>query len=227
MSYDPEDAKCRAAFDFYQETGQVKKWLYDMQVRSILPSYSNSPLSDGGSDGGGSDGGGRAGGEHHFDDLLLNNLRRRKVRCNEIRPICGHCSRLNLECRWRPSTSVLSTNGTSSTPDATRRKSDGPNGNSKALPTPVPPTTSSAQESFDDVFNYASFMWDGPEMWKPSSWAPQDLAVVDQGMPNAMMVCQLPSTSRTLLTLLDPFIFRTPFASGWKHFRGFPGVKLF
>ncbi|KAI1402132.1 fungal-specific transcription factor domain-containing protein [Hypoxylon fuscum] len=114
--------------------------------------------------------------------------RRRKVRCNEIRPICGHCSRLNLECRWRPSTSVLSTNGTSSTPDATRRKSDGPNGNSKALPTPVPPTTSSAQESFDDVFNYASFMWDGPEMWKPSSWAPQDLAVVDQGMPNAMMV---------------------------------------
>lgn len=29
-----------------------------------------------------------------------NACRRRKVRCNEKRPRCGHCERLNLECTW-------------------------------------------------------------------------------------------------------------------------------
>lgn len=43
-----------------------------------------------------------------------NVCRRRKVRCNEKRPRCGHCERLNLECTWnRPvqarSSSVQST----------------------------------------------------------------------------------------------------------------------
>lgn len=28
--------------------------------------------------------------------------RRRKVRCDEQRPRCSHCERLNLQCRWRP-----------------------------------------------------------------------------------------------------------------------------
>ena len=28
--------------------------------------------------------------------------RRRKVRCNEQRPRCSHCERLNLQCTWRP-----------------------------------------------------------------------------------------------------------------------------
>jgi hypothetical protein len=43
-----------------------------------------------------------------------NACRRRKVRCNEKRPRCGHCERLNLECTWnRPvqarSSSIQST----------------------------------------------------------------------------------------------------------------------
>ncbi|KAL7627543.1 hypothetical protein AAE478_001736 [Parahypoxylon ruwenzoriense] len=114
--------------------------------------------------------------------------RRRKVRCNEIRPICGHCSRLNLECRWRPSNSALSANGTANATPATtsRGRSDG-NDTSRVLPAAAPPTASSVQESFDDVFNYASFMWDGPELWKPPSWGHQDLSAADQAMPNSIM----------------------------------------
>lgn len=27
--------------------------------------------------------------------------KRRKVRCNEEKPVCGHCSRLRLECHWK------------------------------------------------------------------------------------------------------------------------------
>src|SRR4051812_25231946 len=29
-----------------------------------------------------------------------NACRRRKVRCNEKRPRCAHCERLNLDCTW-------------------------------------------------------------------------------------------------------------------------------
>ncbi|CAI6089340.1 unnamed protein product [Clonostachys chloroleuca] len=28
--------------------------------------------------------------------------RKRKVRCDELRPRCSHCTRLNLQCKWRP-----------------------------------------------------------------------------------------------------------------------------
>ncbi|KAI0888934.1 fungal-specific transcription factor domain-containing protein [Annulohypoxylon maeteangense] len=124
--------------------------------------------------------------------------RRRKVRCNEIRPICGHCSRLNLECRWRPSNSTLLTNSPGGTLLANRVRSDGntnSGGSSRTLEIPPQPSSSSAQESFDDVFNYASFMWDGPEIWKPPSWGNQDVPVVDQALPNAIMT---PSFSTTL-----------------------------
>ncbi|KAI1409670.1 hypothetical protein F5Y13DRAFT_181942 [Hypoxylon sp. FL1857] len=115
--------------------------------------------------------------------------RRRKVRCNEIRPICGHCSRLNLDCRWRPSNSVLLTNGTKVSPSIGRERSDS-NGNrdSKNSQASAQTITSSVQESFDDVFNYASFMWDGLENWKPPSWGGQDMSAVDRVVRNAMMV---------------------------------------
>ncbi|KAI0022675.1 fungal-specific transcription factor domain-containing protein [Xylariomycetidae sp. FL0641] len=160
--------------------------------------------------------------------------RRRKVRCNEIRPICGHCSRLNLECRWRPAALAngagnsngnsnsngysYSYNGCYSSGTGTRRARSassscggigggggggGGNNHARILPmTPAAPATAAAasfQESFDDVFNYASFMWDGPDLWKPpSAWGQQqqDLAVVDQTVPqNPLMP---PSFSNTL-----------------------------
>ncbi|KAI5868527.1 fungal-specific transcription factor domain-containing protein [Durotheca rogersii] len=147
--------------------------------------------------------------------------RRRKVRCNEIRPICGHCSRLNLECRWRPSNPGLLTNGTgSNSPSAASRgKRPDSGGSSRVLPTPALPTASSTQESFDDVFNYASFMWDGPDLWKPPSWGNQDLSVVDQAIPNSMMT---PSFSAKLSPPVGS-TFEVPLASS--NSDGYPGLE--
>ncbi|KAI4928659.1 hypothetical protein J4E85_005277 [Alternaria conjuncta] len=39
-----------------------------------------------------------------------NACRRRKVRCNEQRPRCGHCERLNLDCTWNRTPARSTTN---------------------------------------------------------------------------------------------------------------------
>lgn len=36
--------------------------------------------------------------------------RRRKVRCDEQRPRCSHCERLNLQCKWRPAYTATDSN---------------------------------------------------------------------------------------------------------------------
>ncbi|KAH9432909.1 hypothetical protein MCOR02_007582 [Pyricularia oryzae] len=51
--------------------------------------------------------------------------RRRKVRCDENRPHCGHCQRLNLACQWRMSSATT----------------DGATTSSDARPTPAAPRT--------------------------------------------------------------------------------------
>lgn len=116
--------------------------------------------------------------------------RRRKVRCNEIRPICSHCSRLNLECRWRPAnSSILQSTGSGNISVGGRAaRSSRASSNSRSLPIPVPPTNSSIQESFDDVFNYASFMWDGSDIWETQNWGHQELPMLDSAPPNPMTV---------------------------------------
>ncbi|KAI6091346.1 fungal-specific transcription factor domain-containing protein [Hypoxylon rubiginosum] len=111
--------------------------------------------------------------------------RRRKVRCNEIRPICHHCLRLNLECKWRLTNSAFSANGAGSTLNASRERDS--NANSRIPSRPTLPSTSSVQESFDDVFNYASFLWDGSEVSRPSPWDLQDLSMADQVVSNMTM----------------------------------------
>ncbi|OTA93019.1 hypothetical protein M434DRAFT_73819 [Hypoxylon sp. CO27-5] len=167
--------------------------------------------------------------------------RRRKVRCNEIRPICGHCSRLNLECRWRPSNSVLLTNGAKDTPNADRERPDSNDNRNSGIPqTPTQPTISSTQESFDDVFNYASFMWDGSDIWKPPSWGNQDLSTVDRTVPNAIVTSSnsdgfsaledhvtpfnIPSGDRVLLdyfvqSVVPPIIAQVETQSKWASMR--------
>ncbi|OTA63713.1 hypothetical protein K449DRAFT_405167 [Hypoxylon sp. EC38] len=155
--------------------------------------------------------------------------RRRKVRCNEIRPICGHCSRLNLECRWRPSNSVLLANGARDIPNAGRERSDSNDNRNSGIPqTPTQPTISSTQESFDDVFNYASFMWDGSDIWKPPSWGNQDLSTVDRTVPNAIVdhviPFSIPSGDRVLLdyfvqSVVPPIIAQVETQSKWASMR--------
>ncbi|SPO05154.1 uncharacterized protein DNG_07840 [Cephalotrichum gorgonifer] len=91
--------------------------------------------------------------------------RRRKVRCDEQRPRCSHCERLNLECRWRPTPSFgpqrkMETNGVAPSPAA------GPNGvvygSSPDNVTDSPGSNHWPQNpgAVDQLFDFASFMWD-------------------------------------------------------------------
>ncbi|PVH84851.1 hypothetical protein DL98DRAFT_610344 [Cadophora sp. DSE1049] len=96
--------------------------------------------------------------------------RRRKVRCNEHRPRCSHCERLNLECLWRP-IQQTSRQATSNLRQGHGELSFMSNGSAAPLPTSESasaaalPNMSGASygandNSFNDIFNYASFMWD-------------------------------------------------------------------
>ncbi|KAM6486211.1 hypothetical protein HDV62DRAFT_378358 [Trichoderma sp. SZMC 28011] len=98
-----------------------------------------------------------------------NRSRRRKVKCDEQRPRCSHCERLNLECKWRPhhapalSKQRQDTNGESGTSN---------NQLTLSPSTDRSPTTSGLRtlQAMDEVFDYASFMWDpGSSLWQQES----------------------------------------------------------
>ncbi|KAF8860393.1 hypothetical protein BDZ45DRAFT_703831 [Acephala macrosclerotiorum] len=82
--------------------------------------------------------------------------RRRKVRCNEQKPRCSHCERLNLQCTWRPVTRQMSESGNA--------EQAGINlGNENLSTTPGNPVLNGSRQatvdgSFNDMFDYASFM---------------------------------------------------------------------
>ncbi|RYP78605.1 hypothetical protein DL769_003166 [Monosporascus sp. CRB-8-3] len=59
------------------------------------------------------------------------------------------------------------------------------------------PTNAAIQESFDDVFNYASFMWDGDEIWEPPNWGHQDLSMLDSTVPH-------PTATPSISPILSP-----------------------
>ncbi|TKW49061.1 hypothetical protein CTA1_8596 [Colletotrichum tanaceti] len=85
----------------------------------------------------------------------------RKVKCDESRPQCSHCERLNLECKWQPQSGI-----TAARPMPAAPGSSGP-GRSPAVPShandaSVSPAASVVQplQAVDEIFDYASFMWD-------------------------------------------------------------------
>ncbi|KAL8402685.1 hypothetical protein RB596_009163 [Gaeumannomyces avenae] len=112
--------------------------------------------------------------------------RRRKVRCDEQRPRCSHCERLNLHCQWRPLIHTTSAPGTS------RRASSTPNGSTRLAHAELSAGRRSDAQSPDNLgsiaspasgqllslktgqpgagvdqfFDYASFMWsDAAGLW--------------------------------------------------------------
>ncbi|KAL6792565.1 hypothetical protein GGI42DRAFT_346331 [Trichoderma sp. SZMC 28013] len=98
-----------------------------------------------------------------------NRSRRRKVKCDEQRPRCSHCERLNLECKWRPHHAPALSKQ--------RQDANGESGTSSNQLTLSPstdrsPTTSGLRtlQAMDEVFDYASFMWDpGSSLWQQES----------------------------------------------------------
>jgi hypothetical protein len=90
---------------------------------------------------------------------------RRKVRCNEQKPRCSHCERLNLQCNWRPSTGTSQqprplSEGTVAEHEAeiiSRHEIDSTAGGGSML---QEPRLNAVDGSFNDIFDYASFMWE-------------------------------------------------------------------
>lgn len=95
--------------------------------------------------------------------------RRRKVKCDEQRPRCSHCERLNLECKWRPLHAVAFSKQRNDV------NGERPVGDSQPIASPSTDRSSAASglrtlQAMDEVFDYASFMWDpSSSLWQQES----------------------------------------------------------
>ncbi|KAK2035165.1 hypothetical protein LX32DRAFT_712899 [Colletotrichum zoysiae] len=88
------------------------------------------------------------------------------VKCDESRPRCSHCERLNLECKWRPQTSAAAHSALAAAgPSASGRSPAMP---SHATDASLSPAASVFQhvQAVDEIFDYASFMWDAGDVWQ-------------------------------------------------------------
>ncbi|KAF5025100.1 hypothetical protein F66182_2801 [Fusarium sp. NRRL 66182] len=93
--------------------------------------------------------------------------KRRKVKCDEQRPRCSHCERLNMECKWRPQPR----SGPQKRQASTTGTTDYLPGQSLSPTAETSPGTSVFQpgHAVDEVFDYASFMWDYGDFWQQAS----------------------------------------------------------
>ncbi|KAF4121907.1 Fungal Zn(2)-Cys(6) binuclear cluster domain [Geosmithia morbida] len=109
--------------------------------------------------------------------------KRRKVKCDEQRPRCSHCERLNMECKWRlqlrsaatprrTSSSSAQVVETTRPPPPSSSSSQAPHNQTQSPVTDISPAASGTQHplhAVDEVFDYASFMWDGGDFWRQVS----------------------------------------------------------
>ncbi|KAJ5408912.1 hypothetical protein N7509_002795 [Penicillium cosmopolitanum] len=107
--------------------------------------------------------------------------RRRKVRCDEKRPECGHCSRLQLDCSWQQEDGPRFGIRTKKIRHRQKLQSE------QSQPTiEVASASVAAKEgqgtlpaddsSFNQIFNYASFMWDDYPPSLSPTWDTLDLS---------------------------------------------------
>ncbi|CRG87210.1 hypothetical protein PISL3812_04227 [Talaromyces islandicus] len=117
--------------------------------------------------------------------------RRRKVRCNEQRPECGHCSRLHLSCSWpqdgyvpiakigKPKTKM--DGGHKRLQQKQQRQQQQQQQQQFQTQSQVqsqaqsrsPPHSQQQilpEVEFSEIFNYASFLWDDPSPTFSSEW---------------------------------------------------------
>ncbi|KAJ3529361.1 hypothetical protein NM208_g9796 [Fusarium decemcellulare] len=92
--------------------------------------------------------------------------KRRKVKCDEQRPRCSHCERLNMECKWRPQQRSTQRRQTTNTDMMSQ-----PPEQNMSPATDASPANSVFQpaHAVDEVFDYASFMWDSGDFWQQVS----------------------------------------------------------
>ncbi|KAF1953922.1 hypothetical protein CC80DRAFT_476815 [Byssothecium circinans] len=102
--------------------------------------------------------------------------RRRKVRCNERRPRCGHCERLNLDCTWnRP----LAVRNHTASPSQSQPYSQATVSPQSAVHPHynhgLPPFDGFANGFFDFSGPLGMGTWDEAMLLSPNSW-PSDMA---------------------------------------------------
>jgi hypothetical protein len=103
--------------------------------------------------------------------------RRRKVRCDETRPLCGHCQRLRLDCRWNDRRTKSASawdfdEANEASNNAAPSVSEGRDGSiGTCIERPSHEFAAAPQAMIDldlnEVFDYASFMWDGSGIGYP------------------------------------------------------------
>ena len=133
--------------------------------------------------------------------------RRRKVRCNEQKPRCSHCERLNLQCTWRPLPVAV---------NPTRRQSSAHsegvapglcrgnpiNNDTNTLEPSIlnAPNQSASEGTFNELFDYASFMWDNeiqsrtiqPNCWRDVEFPDMELLAPENGdVSSQLLHCRL------------------------------------
>ncbi|EWG47400.1 hypothetical protein FVEG_07521 [Fusarium verticillioides 7600] len=110
--------------------------------------------------------------------------KRRKVKCDEQRPRCSHCERLNMECKWRPQQrSGVQRRQAPSTEvhDQSIEQHPSPNFDTSPGSSVFQPGN-----AVDEVFDYASFMWDYGDFWQNASPETQQ----HQGLETNMLAAQ-------------------------------------
>ncbi|KAI5468064.1 hypothetical protein BGZ63DRAFT_42574 [Mariannaea sp. PMI_226] len=91
--------------------------------------------------------------------------KRRKVKCDEQRPRCSHCERLNMECKWRSQARATAQRRQQPANDMSGPASD----QNMSPGTEASPSVFQPAHAVDEVFDYASFMWDSGDFWQHAS----------------------------------------------------------
>lgn len=115
--------------------------------------------------------------------------RRRKVRCDEQRPDCGHCSRLQLDCSWQQDPAPRPELRTRKARQRLQQRQNEQSESAMEMTKTASPAAESAVQmqdslpeddpAFNRIFNYASFMWDDYSPTISSSWDPLNLTAQD------------------------------------------------
>ncbi|OQE27775.1 hypothetical protein PENSTE_c004G08763 [Penicillium steckii] len=111
--------------------------------------------------------------------------RRRKVRCDERRPECGHCGRLQLDCSWQQEDGSKFGIRTKKIKHRQRLQTQQPQSTVDEAKVTSPSAPVSVVDSHDNltgddsafsrIFNYASFMWDDYPSSISPNWDTLDL----------------------------------------------------
>lgn len=139
-----------------------------------------------------------------------NACRRRKVRCNERRPRCAHCERLNLDCTWnRPPAARSNTTQTSTSVSDTSPSGDSHQQTFNPNLLPLDGFGMGGNSFFDFSGPLGIGTWDEAMLLSPNSWPS------DPSLPGAVAhhIYQLPLGHQSSGALVEATSMHRPCGS--------------